>query len=173
MEKVVVIMGSKSDQEKVEPAVKLLVEEFGIETGVYCISAHRAHDGLIAFVDDVNLDNDTLVIIAAAGLSAALPGVIASKTTIPVIGLPLSDALLKGHEALLSMAEMPPGVPVATVGIDAAKNAGLMAARIVANHDEKVKQALEEYNFDMCAKSLHTNEEIHEEFLQKYSKKSP
>lgn len=161
MEKVVVIMGSKHDQEKVEPAIEVL-KEFSIETGVYCISAHRAPDGLAQFIKKLNESGFTKVVIAAAGLSAALPGVIAAKTTIPVIGLPLGGSPLNGQEALYSMAEMPPGIPVATVGINGAKNAGLMAVRIVANEYPGIGLALERYNEAQAKKSLADNDKIHE-----------
>lgn len=164
MEKVVVIMGSPSDEEKVKPAIEVL-KGFEIETGVYCISAHRAHDALTEFCAKLNDEGNTLVVIAAAGLSAALPGVIAALTTIPVIGLPLSGSALNGEEALLSIAMMPPGVPVATVGIDGAKNAGLMAARIVANGYFAVKVALQQYNENMREKSKENNRKLHEKYL--------
>lgn len=154
-------MGSKHDQEKVEPAIEVL-KEFSIETGVYCISAHRAPDGLAQFIKKLNEGGFTKVVIAAAGLSAALPGVIAAKTTIPVIGLPLGGSPLNGQEALYSMAEMPPGIPVATVGINGAKNAGLMAVRIVANEYPGIGLALERYNEAQAKKSLADNDKIHE-----------
>lgn len=173
MEHVVIIMGSKSDKEKVEPAIQLLIEELGIDTGVYCLSAHRAHDSLITLIDDLILEDETLVIIAAAGMSAALPGIIASRTIIPVIGLPLGGSPLNGQEALFSMTEMPPGIPVATVGINNAKNAGLLAARIVANQSENVKKVLERYKFNMNIENIAANDVIHEEYCQKYSKNPP
>ncbi len=173
MEHVVIIMGSKSDKEKVEPAIQLLIEELGIDTGVYCLSAHRAHDNLITLIDNLILEDETLVIIAAAGMSAALPGIIASRTIIPVIGLPLGGSPLNGQEALFSMTEMPPGIPVATVGINNAKNAGLLAARIVANQSENVKKVLERYKYNMNIENIAANGVIHEEYCQKYSKNPP
>lgn len=164
MEKIVIIMGSASDEEKVKPAITLLKEEFKINTGVYCISAHRAHDGLMQFIKEMNNSGRTSVVIAAAGLSAALPGVIAALTTIPVIGLPLSGSTLGGQEALISMVEMPPGVPVAAVGIDSAKNAALMAARIIANEAPGVGMTLLRYNEAQSKKSMATNDEIHNRY---------
>ncbi|MBR2589142.1 5-(carboxyamino)imidazole ribonucleotide mutase [Candidatus Saccharibacteria bacterium] len=168
MEQVVVIMGSTSDAQKVEPAIQIL-REFNIEVGVYCISAHRAPDGLKHFVKKINDSGHTLVIIAAAGKSAALPGVIASGTVVPVIGLPLGGTPLSGKEALYSMTEMPPGVPVATVGIDAAKNAGLLAIRIIATQVSDLALELERYYENLAKKSLEVNEQIHMQYAENHS----
>lgn len=170
MENVVVIMGSKSDQKVVEPAIEIL-RHFKIETGVYCISAHRAHQRLVNFIKKMNESGHTEVMIAAAGMSAALPGIIASLTTIPIIGLPISGKNLEGKDALYSMVQMPPGIPVATVGIDAAKNAGLLAVRIVANTHLGLGFQLQHYNEEMSEKNIEDNSKIHSYYSKLLSEK--
>ncbi len=136
---VVVIAGSKSDAElmtKVENSLK----EFGVSYKCYVASAHRDPEGL----RDIVKNSDAKVFIGIAGLSAALPGAIASHTTRPVIGVP-KDVKLSGLDSLLSMMQMPPGVPVATVGVDSAKNAALLAVEILALGNERLRKALKEY----------------------------
>ncbi|MBK5190521.1 MAG: 5-(carboxyamino)imidazole ribonucleotide mutase [Methanosarcinales archaeon] len=126
MNKVAIVMGSKSDQAVADKAIKVL-EEHSIPYEVQVISAHRNPEGLDRYLKE---SGDVSVIIAIAGLSAALPGIIASKTEKPVIGVPVSGPLM-GMDALLSMVQMPPGVPVGVVGIDNGKNAALLALRIL------------------------------------------
>ncbi|HID19520.1 MAG TPA: 5-(carboxyamino)imidazole ribonucleotide mutase [Methanophagales archaeon] len=126
MNKVVIILGSESDRAVADKAVKVL-EEHKIPYEVRVISAHRNPDALDRYLKE---SDDVAVIIAIAGLSAALPGVIASKTEKPVIGVPVSGKLL-GIDALLSMVQMPSGVPVGVVGIDNGKNAALLALRML------------------------------------------
>ena len=126
MSKVSIVMGSKSDQAVADKAIKVL-EEHSIPYEVQVISAHRNPEELDRYLKE---SDDVLVIIAIAGLSAALPGIIASKTEKPVIGVPVSGPLM-GMDALLSMVQMPPGVPVGVVGIDNGKNAALLALRIL------------------------------------------
>ncbi|RJS79442.1 5-(carboxyamino)imidazole ribonucleotide mutase [Methanophagales archaeon] len=127
MDKIAVILGSESDREVADKVVKVL-DEHEISYEVKVISAHRNPDELDRYLKES--EEETEVIIAIAGLSAALPGVIASKTKKPVIGVPVSGKLL-GMDALLSMVQMPPGVPVAVVGIDNGENAALFALRII------------------------------------------
>jgi len=127
MDKIAVILGSESDREVADKVVKVL-DEHEISYEVKVISAHRNPDELDRYLKES--EEETEVIIAIAGLSAALPGVIASKTKKPVIGVPVSGKLL-GMDALLSMVQMPPGVPVAVVGIDSGENAALLALRII------------------------------------------
>jgi len=127
MDKIAVILGSESDREVADKVVKVL-DEHEISYEVKVISAHRNPDELDRYLKES--EEETEVIIAIAGLSAALPGVIASKTKKPVIGVPVSGKLL-GMDALLSMVQMPPGVPVAVVGIDNGENAALLALRII------------------------------------------
>ncbi|RLF75559.1 5-(carboxyamino)imidazole ribonucleotide mutase [Thermococci archaeon] len=136
--KVLVVMGSKSDSHIAERVTKVL-EEFSVEHEVEVASAHRNPKKVEELAK-----KDCDVFIAIAGLSAALPGVIASHTTKPVIGVPVS-AKLGGLDSLLSIAQMPPGVPVAAVGIDNGKNAALLAIEILALKDESLKKKLEEY----------------------------
>lgn len=136
-----VLMGSKSDEKLMQPALDMLLQ-LGIEYEVSVISAHRNPErareyGLSAEKRGIG------VIIAGAGKAAHLPGVLASWTTLPIIGVPLSSGSLMGVESLYSMAEMPPGVPVACVAIDGAKNAALLAAAILSLKDNKVKAAYE------------------------------
>jgi 5-(carboxyamino)imidazole ribonucleotide mutase len=126
--KVALIMGSLSDLNKVEPAITLL-KKFDVDVDVRCFSAHRTPRQLEEFVTTAN-ENGTEVFIAAAGMAAALPGVVASLTVLPVIGLPISGSNLDGLDALLSMVQMPSGIPVATVAINGAKNAAYLALQI-------------------------------------------
>jgi 5-(carboxyamino)imidazole ribonucleotide mutase len=128
MAKVLILMGSQSDMERMEKAVPIL-NEAGVETEVIVSSAHRDPDRTAELAQTAR-DRGFSVVICGAGLSAALPGVVAAHTTLPVIGVPL-NAALGGLDALLSVAQMPPGVPVACVGIDNAKNAAHLALRII------------------------------------------
>lgn len=138
MERVLILSGSKSDEKVYEKAAKAL-NDFGVEYKLEIASAHRNPDLVEKVVKETSAD----VIIAVAGLSAALPGVVASKTVKPVIGVPVA-AKLDGLDALLSIVQMPPGVPVATVGIDNAKNAAILAVQILALKDEKLAEKLKE-----------------------------
>jgi 5-(carboxyamino)imidazole ribonucleotide mutase len=124
-----IIMGSESDKETMLKAAKTL-QEAGISHEVRVMSAHRTPDTVVEYCSMAKT-RGLRVIIAGAGLSAALPGVAAAHTELPVIGVPISAGTLGGIDALLSCAQMPPGVPVAAVGIDNAKNAGILAARII------------------------------------------
>ena len=124
-----IIMGSANDKETMMKAGAVL-DEAGINYEVRVMSAHRTPDTVVEYCKMAKT-RGLRVIIAGAGLSAALPGVAAAHTELPVIGVPISAGTLGGIDALLSIAQMPPGVPVAAVGIDGAKNAGLLAARII------------------------------------------
>ncbi len=128
--KAAIIMGSTSDLPKVEPAINLLKDK-NVDIKVRCLSAHRASKQLSDFIEEINNDG-TEVIITAAGMAAALPGVVAAQTVLPVIGVPLSGSVLDGQDALYSIVQMPPGIPVATVAINGAKNAGWLALEIMA-----------------------------------------
>ncbi|NHV98385.1 MAG: 5-(carboxyamino)imidazole ribonucleotide mutase [Thaumarchaeota archaeon] len=139
MAKVAVIIGSKSDEELGKNIVDFL-EDFGVECDYRVLSAHRNPEELDRFVKN----SDAQVFIAVAGLSAALPGVIASKTVKPVIGVP-KEVKLGGLDSLLSIVQMPPGIPVATVGIDNWKNAAILALEILSlKHPELMEKLLEE-----------------------------
>ena len=156
--KVALIMGSKSDYSKVEPAINLL-KNFDVEVNVRCFSAHRTPNELSEFVKECNNDG-TEVIIGAAGMAAALPGVIASLTVLPVIGLPISGSVLDGMDAFLSIAQMPPGIPVATVAINGSKNAAYLALEILAIKYSDIKNKLLQEREQMRLAVLKANEEI-------------
>lgn len=156
--KVAIIMGSVSDLPKVEPAIDVL-KSYGVEVNVRCLSAHRAHAGLSAFIEEANNDG-TEVFIAAAGMAAALPGVVASQTVLPVIGVPISGSNLEGMDALLSIVQMPPGIPVATVAINGGKNAAYLALQIMAVKHNEIKDKLLADRVDMEKKAMAANEEV-------------
>ena len=159
MAKIAIIMGSMSDKDKVKAAVEIL-HNLGIDCSFNIFSAHRTPLELAEFIKEVDENDDFEVIIAAAGMSAALPGVIAAQTVKPVIGLPLSGSILDGMDALYSIIQMPPGIPVATVGINAAKNAALQAASIIALHDANVRKALISYRAEQKDKVLKADKEL-------------
>lgn len=156
--KVAIIMGSTSDLAKVEPAVEVL-KEYGVEVNVRCLSAHRAHVGLSAFIDETK-ENGTEVIITAAGMAAALPGVVAAQTILPVIGIPLSGSVLDGMDALMSIVQMPSGIPVATVAINGSKNAAYLALQIMAIKHDSIKNQLLALRKDMEVQAMKANEEV-------------
>lgn len=160
--KVAIIMGSTSDLPKVEPAVSIL-KDYGVEVNVRCLSAHRAHLGLSQFVEECN-DNGTEVIITAAGMAAALPGVVASQTVLPVIGVPLSGSVLDGVDALMSIVQMPPGIPVATVAINGSKNAAYLALQIVGTKHSEIREKLLEERRKMEDSAMSANAEVMEKF---------
>ena len=148
MKKVAIVMGSDSDLPIVTPAIKQL-KELGIECEVRVISAHRTPDEAHEFSSNA-IDNGFGVIIAAAGMAAHLGGVLAASTTLPVIGIPCSSKVLDGMDAMLATVMMPPGIPVATVGVNAAKNAALLAAEIIAVGDDTLMDKLIKMRKDMA-----------------------
>ena len=152
MYKVAVVMGSKSDFEAVKPALKAL-KKFGVPFFVRVLSAHRTPDEVHALVDGAENDNIG-VFIAAAGKAAHLAGVIAGLTTLPVIGIPMKSSTMDGLDSLLSVVQMPSGVPVATVAIGGSENAGILAAQILALGDASLAAKLKEYKKEMRAKVL-------------------
>ncbi len=135
-----VIMGSKSDWSTMKNAVEML-EEFGVPHEVKVVSAHRTPDLMFEYASTAS-ERGLKVIIAGAGGAAHLPGMVASKTIVPVLGVPVQSRALSGQDSLLSIAQMPGGIPVGTLAIgDAgAKNAGILAAQIIANADDTVKE---------------------------------
>jgi 5-(carboxyamino)imidazole ribonucleotide mutase len=145
---VALLMGSKSDLQKVTPAEETLAE-MGVRVKTAVLSAHRQPEKLREFVRSASSEG-VEVFIAAAGKAAHLPGVVASLTALPVIGLPISSPDLGGMDALLSMVQMPRGVPVATVAIDGAVNAALLACSILALKHEGVAAALNAYRERMA-----------------------
>ena len=156
--KAAIIMGSTSDLPKIEPAVEIL-KDYGVDIKVRCLSAHRAHKALAEFIDEINEDG-TEVIITAAGMAAALPGVVASMTVLPVIGVPLSGSVLDGTDALYSIVQMPPGIPVATVAINGGKNAAWLALEIMAIKHEDVRQRLMIERKNMAEAAEKANAEV-------------
>ncbi len=144
-----IILGSKSDKEIANKAVDVL-KEFGVEYNVTVASAHRTPDRVEQIIIEAH-EKGVKVFIAIAGLAAHLPGVIASKTVKPVIGVPV-DSNLNGLDALLSIAQMPPGIPVACVGIGRGDNAALLACEIIGACDEKMREKLLRYRAKMAEK---------------------
>jgi len=138
--KVAIIMGSDSDYPILEPAIKTL-SDFGIKTEVIVASAHRTPDKVHKFAAGA-MERGVRVIIAAAGAAAHLPGVVASYTTLPVIGVPVNSTPLVGMDALLSIVQMPSGIPVATMAINGAKNAAIFAAQILAVSNIEIAEKL-------------------------------
>lgn len=136
MKKVAIVMGSDSDLAVMSKAVKVL-EGYGIPYEVHVYSAHRTPEQAASFAKNAK-ENGFGVIIAGAGMAAALAGVLAANTTLPVIGVPLKSAVLEGTDALLATVMMPSGIPVATVAIDGSKNAAYLAAEILAVGDEEI-----------------------------------
>ena len=147
MPKVAVIMGSKSDFNVVRPAVSVL-KSFGVETEVRVISAHRTPEEAHKF-STCATDNGTEVIICAAGKAAHLGGVIAANTTLPVIGLPVKTDMMGGLDSLLSIVQMPSGIPVATVGVNGGENAGLLALQILGIKYPEIASKLADYKKKM------------------------
>jgi 5-(carboxyamino)imidazole ribonucleotide mutase len=147
---VAIVMGSDSDLPAVKPAAETL-DALGIAHEMHVASAHRTPDRAIALARDARR-RGLRVIIAAAGGAAHLAGVLAAHTTLPVIGLPVSSGSLKGMDALLATVQMPSGVPVATVAVDGAKNAALLAAEILATADPELEKKLAAMREEMAAK---------------------
>lgn len=140
---VAILMGSASDMELMRKAEAQLTE-FGIDSEVLVRSAHRQHEALADYVRDAESRGVGLY-ICGAGMSAALPGVVAAMTAKPVIGVPVASGALNGLDALLAVAQMPPGVPVACVAVDGARNAALLAVRILARDDPELAERLEAF----------------------------
>jgi len=141
--KVAIVMGSKSDAELAKKAEEIL-KEFNVDFETFIISAHRNPTKIKKFSKSLE-ENGFGVVIALAGLAAHLPGVVASMTVLPVIGVPVEAGPLHGQDALYSIVQMPSGVPVASVGIGSAKNAGLLAVQILSVHSVKLRDSMREY----------------------------
>jgi 5-(carboxyamino)imidazole ribonucleotide mutase len=141
--KISIVMGSKSDESIMKGASDIL-DEFGIGYEIKVLSAHRMPNKTIEFAKNASLKGIE-VIIAGAGKAAHLPGVIASHTIIPVIGVPIKSDDLQGLDSLLSMVQMPPGIPVATVAINGSKNAGILALEILSLKDSEIRKKLIEF----------------------------
>ncbi len=162
MKKVAVVMGSDSDLKVVEKAIDTL-KSFGIQTEVHIYSAHRTPGEAKDFTANAR-DNGIGVIIACAGKAAHLAGAIAANTTLPVIGIPIKASVLDGMDALLSTVQMPAGIPVATVAIDGAENAALLAIQILAVEDKTLAQKLQDARDEKKAKILEKDKEINQKY---------
>ena len=160
MKKVAILMGSDSDFSVMSKAVSVL-KEFEIPVEVHVYSAHRTPEKVAEFATNAK-DNGFGVIIAGAGMAAALAGVVAGHTTLPVIGVPLKSNALEGVDALLSTVMMPSGIPVATVAIDGSKNAAYLAAQILAISDEELAKKVLENRQKQSAAVLVKDQELQE-----------
>lgn len=156
--KVAVIMGSDSDLEVMRPAIKTLAE-FGIEYEAHVISAHRTPDRAASFAREAK-EKGFGVIIAAAGKAAHLAGVLAAHTTLPVIGVPVKSSTLDGLDALLSTVQMPAGVPVATVAIDGAANAAILAEQMLALSDRALAEKLAAHKKRLAEETVKKDEAL-------------
>ncbi|MBQ4482976.1 MAG: 5-(carboxyamino)imidazole ribonucleotide mutase [Lachnospiraceae bacterium] len=170
MAKVGIVMGSDSDIEVMSKAAEIL-DGFDIEYDMQIISAHREPDELMEWCRSAG-DSGIRVMIAGAGMAAALPGMCAALFEGPVIGVPLSSKVLDGKDALYSILQMPPGVPVATVAINGAKNAGLLAAQILAASDDgeglRIREKLASYKAEMKEGVKKKNERLQEKGYRDY-----
>jgi 5-(carboxyamino)imidazole ribonucleotide mutase len=145
---VAVVMGSSSDLAVLRPAVEVL-DRFGVAREVHVLSAHRTPDDMLSF-GHAAAGRGLKVIVAGAGGAAHLPGMLAATTTLPVVGVPVALSTLSGLDSLLSIVQMPRGVPVATVAINGAENAALLALRILSTSDEELAKALDAYRLELA-----------------------
>ena len=153
MAQIGIIMGSKSDLPIMKDAIDIL-NEFGIKTDVDIVSAHRTPEKMMNYSKKAHL-NGISVIIAGAGGAAHLPGMVASNSSLPVIGVPIkSRNSIDGWDSVLSILQMPAGVPVATVALDGAKNAGILAAQILSVSDKNLSEKIKQYKTDLADKVL-------------------
>jgi 5-(carboxyamino)imidazole ribonucleotide mutase len=158
MAQVAIVMGSDSDWRIMEQA-KAVLDEFGVVSDVEVLSAHRTPERMLSWGKEA-VQRGTKVIIAGAGGAAHLPGMLASITSLPVIGVPVALNHLEGMDSLLSVVQMPAGVPVATVSIDGAKNAGLLALKILGTADPEVLAKLDDYRADLEVQVGKKNENL-------------
>lgn len=158
-----IIMGSDSDWDTVAPAAEVLAE-FGIPFEVGVVSAHRTPEKMLAYAKEAHT-RDLKVIIACAGGAAHLPGMVAAATPLPVIGIPRALDTLDGLDSLLSIVQMPGGVPVATVSIGGAKNAGLLAARILGADDPSVQRQMVDYQARMASEVERKDEALRQRLM--------
>lgn len=168
MARVGIVMGSDSDLKIMSKAADML-DKLGVDYEMTIISAHRAPDVFFDYAKGAE-EKGFKVIIAGAGMAAHLPGMCAAIFPMPVIGIPMSGKNLDGVDALYSIVQMPPGIPVATVAIDGAANAAILAAKIIATSDAKVLEALKKYSGEMKEAVLEKGDKInkigHEEYLK-------
>ncbi len=162
MKKIAVIMGSDSDLETMRPCMKRL-REFGVPFEVHVISAHRTPAAAEQFARTA-AERGFGVLIAAAGKAAHLGGVLAAYTTLPVIGVPIKTSLMGGLDSLLSMVQMPKGIPVACVAVDGADNAGILAVQILALGEPGLAEQLAGFKTAMCDEVAQKDKKVQEEF---------
>ena len=157
-----VVMGSTSDMPTMQAAIDIL-QEFGIPLEVRILSAHRTPDAMFAYARSA-ADRGVKVIVAGAGGAAHLPGMVASATSLPVIGVPVVATPLAGMDALLSIVQMPAGIPVATVAIGNARNAGLLAVRILGSSDAGIRESMENYQQQLADKVTASDQDVQASF---------
>jgi len=159
-----IVMGSQSDFSVVEPAIKLL-KSFNLSVEVRVLSAHRTPEDAANYAKEA-AERGVEVIIAAAGKAAHLPGVLAAYTILPVIGLPIKSSTMDGLDSLLSIVQMPSGIPVATVAINGSENAALLAIQILALKDADLAKALKDYRTEMANNVRKQDKKIQEEIAR-------
>lgn len=164
--KVIIVMGSDSDLPQMEAAANIL-DEFDVPYDIHVSSAHRTPEQTHEIVAK-GVENGAEVFIAAAGGAAHLAGVVASATTLPVIGVPISTNVMGGMDSLLSTVQMPPGIPVATVAIGGAKNAGILAAQILSVKDLPLRETLKKYRENMADGVRKKDEKLQSMTVQEY-----
>lgn len=156
--KAALVMGSDSDYPVMKDCIKTL-KDFGVETEVLVCSAHRTPDKAARFASEAEADGIE-VIIAAAGKAAHLPGVLAAYTTLPVIGVPVRSSTMDGLDSLLSIVQMPPGIPVATVAVDGAVNAALLAVQVLSVAHPELREKMRQYKAELVRKVEQRNAEV-------------
>ena len=161
-----IIMGSDSDLPVMQEAAKI-VEQFGVSYELDIVSAHRTPTKMVAYAQGAE-QRGIKVIIAGAGGAAHLPGMTAALTTLPVIGVPVQSKALSGVDSLYSIAQMPPGVPVATMAINGAQNAGLLALKILGTNDQKIQQQMKKFMADLAESVEKKSQKIVASGYQKY-----
>ena len=165
-----VIMGSDSDLPVMKEAAEIL-DQFEVEYELTVVSAHRTPERLYNYAETAE-EKGLDVIIAGAGGAAHLPGMVAAVTAVPVIGVPVKTSKLSGLDSLYSIVQMPPGVPVATVAINGAKNAALLAVQILARSDDELNKKQKEYRQEMKTKVLKTADKLEEQGYEEYLERS-
>ena len=156
--KAALVMGSDSDYPVMKDCIKTL-KDFGVETEVLVCSAHRTPDKAARFASEAEADGIE-VIIAAAGKAAHLPGVLAAYTPLPVIGVPVRSSTMDGLDSLLSIVQMPPGIPVATVAVDGAVNAALLAVQVLSVAHPELREKMRQYKAELVRKAEQRNAEV-------------
>ncbi|MEW6623711.1 MAG: 5-(carboxyamino)imidazole ribonucleotide mutase [Bacillota bacterium] len=168
--KVLIIMGSDSDLPVMKKAADAL-EEFGVEYEMVISSAHRVPDKTAEYAKEAE-ERGIEVIIAGAGMAAHLPGVIASHTTLPVIGVPIASGPLNGVDALYAIVQMPSGIPVASMAVDGTKNAAIFAVQIIARKERDLALKLKKYKEDMARQVIEKNEQLSRIGVKEYLKQN-